>query len=607
MSKIILNDVTNTNQLAVINDNFDKLERELQNKVLYRDNPSEEPNQLITDVDVNQRKLYNLPPPIVSHQAARLKDVQNAISGATQANLISFTPYGTIAADTVQGAIQELVDEMGTGGGGGSSGEIAYGGLTLANFEVNAATPNSRVEFSDTNPQGWNTDKGRCIVSFDWIANNYWTLNPTAHVAVVTRCDTSIISTAVRGTGVAFGALPGHAPQTFDLRPFMVGESWVNGIGPDGRDNWLIERSETPTNLVLQDGVQYRTVIESTKDQSNIRYLRYRLYRRNTVRSTWDVVNDTGDMLDPNVQADLTQHGLVFGQVGSSAPSGWSISFTNIRVVWGPPGNAATDTTDKLSKRGAYLEGSMYVVGQSGTAELKPDGTDVSFNMYGWNSAPVVPKMYFKVNGTNVASVQQAGFFVHGNLDVSQLNAKIRVQNAGASSSWTAFQNSAASAGTNVLAIPSGTATQSAFTAINNSNASAGLGLSVGISGSNGYINSFNEAGGAAPEWQLSVGNSAKMRITSTGVFVQGQSVPLGTNTSVMQSITNLNGPLAQSFTNSSAFDMESIATLGVITSYLTSGGVFTAAQADRLEGLLRPFSNILSVTAGSARSKGCA
>lgn len=60
MSKIVLNDVTNLNALSVINDNFDKLEQELQNKVLYRDNPDGEPNTLENDVDANGNSLYNI-------------------------------------------------------------------------------------------------------------------------------------------------------------------------------------------------------------------------------------------------------------------------------------------------------------------------------------------------------------------------------------------------------------------------------------------------------------------------------------------------------------------------------------------------------------------
>jgi len=59
MSKITLNDVTNIDALSVINDNFDKIEQELQNKVLYRDNPVGEPNVMENSIDMNGFDILN--------------------------------------------------------------------------------------------------------------------------------------------------------------------------------------------------------------------------------------------------------------------------------------------------------------------------------------------------------------------------------------------------------------------------------------------------------------------------------------------------------------------------------------------------------------------
>lgn len=58
--KLTLNDVTNIDALSVINDNFDKIEQELQNKVLYRNNPSGEPNSISNDIDMNGNDLLNV-------------------------------------------------------------------------------------------------------------------------------------------------------------------------------------------------------------------------------------------------------------------------------------------------------------------------------------------------------------------------------------------------------------------------------------------------------------------------------------------------------------------------------------------------------------------
>lgn len=58
--KINFNDVTNIDSLTTINANFDKIEQEFQNKVLYRDNPTGEPNTVEKDLDMNGKSLLNV-------------------------------------------------------------------------------------------------------------------------------------------------------------------------------------------------------------------------------------------------------------------------------------------------------------------------------------------------------------------------------------------------------------------------------------------------------------------------------------------------------------------------------------------------------------------
>lgn len=58
--KLNLPDVTNSNSVSVINNNFAAIKQELQNKVLYRDNPDGEPNTLETSIDANGKEIYNV-------------------------------------------------------------------------------------------------------------------------------------------------------------------------------------------------------------------------------------------------------------------------------------------------------------------------------------------------------------------------------------------------------------------------------------------------------------------------------------------------------------------------------------------------------------------
>lgn len=59
MSKLVLSDVTNIGSITTINANFEKIQEELQEKVLYRDNPDGEPNHMDNNLDMNGNKIIN--------------------------------------------------------------------------------------------------------------------------------------------------------------------------------------------------------------------------------------------------------------------------------------------------------------------------------------------------------------------------------------------------------------------------------------------------------------------------------------------------------------------------------------------------------------------
>ena len=60
--------------------NFDSIESELNDKVLYRDNPDGEPNQMNTELDMNSKSLKNLPSPTNDNDAVRWIDVKNGVT-----------------------------------------------------------------------------------------------------------------------------------------------------------------------------------------------------------------------------------------------------------------------------------------------------------------------------------------------------------------------------------------------------------------------------------------------------------------------------------------------------------------------------------------------
>lgn len=138
MTKITLNDVTNTSSLSTINDNFDKIEQELNEKVLYRDAPVGEDNSLQTDVDANGKRIYNLPQPLLLSEAARLQDIVDIASGGpvALAENVIFTPFGTISSTNVQDAIEELQAEVSGSVSGVASFNTRTGSVTLTSGDV---------------------------------------------------------------------------------------------------------------------------------------------------------------------------------------------------------------------------------------------------------------------------------------------------------------------------------------------------------------------------------------------------------------------------------------------------------------------------------------
>lgn len=61
MAKVTLSTITSGYQSATqLENNFDAITSEFQNKVLYRDNPAGEPNSMQNDLDMNSNSINNV-------------------------------------------------------------------------------------------------------------------------------------------------------------------------------------------------------------------------------------------------------------------------------------------------------------------------------------------------------------------------------------------------------------------------------------------------------------------------------------------------------------------------------------------------------------------
>ena len=395
MSKIVLNDITNTGQVSVINSNFDKIEAAMNNQVLYRNNPTGEPNALITNVDANGRRIYNLPKAITLNEPLRWQDLLDINSNVPGISLpigasdVGVIPNAGVSSTNVQSALEELSTEIAAiGRGGGGGGSAPLGGITIPNFTIDQNTAKGRIEILGTNPKGWNLDAGRMDLQFDFYSADYFAKNPTGHLAIVLRCDMTTLGTAVRGQGMLFGNVSG-APNGSDLYPTPLLETWFgNTSNPAG--NTIFRNSDGARALGgVKDNVQYRVQVTATKTAAGTRHLRYSLWSWNATYQYWVHEVDTGDVLDANVWADLTSHGLVFGHVFASAGQTWQLNFTNVKVTWGPCETFTPDQTTKLSRYGAELDGNLRYLGIARRTLIRSnDANPTSWTLFAAHDGP---------------------------------------------------------------------------------------------------------------------------------------------------------------------------------------------------------------------------
>lgn len=428
------------------------------------------------------------------------------------------------------------------GGGGGSA---VLGGVTVANFTLDHSTPNGRHEIVDTNPLGWNALPSRMSVAFEFVSNNYFLYNPGGHVPIVLRQDMDIIATQVSGNGAILGDMTwsGFGGDKALFEPTSMIETWNPAIGAGER--WVFPHTTGPRNAPLLDGTRYRMVIESTVSTEGKRYARYQLYKyAGATLNGWDMLVDTGDVLDHNDNADFTKSGLVFAHVVEDNLGTWSIDFSNIKVTWGPPGNILSDNQARLSKFGADLSGDLNFIG----------------------------------NARRIQAPFNAGPSLTNSLT---------------------FQSADANTATTLVAKPNGTSTTANFLFSNNSSSAATYGaVTFGMSGAVGLIESFGYSA-SNPEIGVNVGAGARIAtFKATGIQVLNAATLVGPVSASMTGMNSIGGSNATSFA-ASAFNFDTTCADGTIRTYMSA----TPTNV-QIEQVVRPLYCFLSCLLAELRNR---
>lgn len=253
MSKIELDNISSGYSLQKINRNFQKIEDEINSKMLSR-NPGEEPNVMLDALDMNSNRVINLPKPLSPTEPVRLIDIQGTgggdvggggivydeppadfIQGITYFNPKTFELVMSYPDDDGEQYITfPLVGSMittGDSGGGGTPGEgggISYTNtkpstLTVENTYFNPETFELTMTYQDSDstqyvtfplqPSTYNIEPGNAITNGTNLgagtnlfkvkmgdALQFKTLVPGANVTI-TSDDNTVTISAAGGSG----------------------------------------------------------------------------------------------------------------------------------------------------------------------------------------------------------------------------------------------------------------------------------------------------------------------------------------------------------------------------------------------------------------------
>lgn len=95
MAKITIPSVsTNFTTASALTSRLKQIEAEFNNRVLYRDNPSGEPNAMQNDLDMDFHRILNLPKPLHPTDPVRLQDVVDGTAGVVEEAPADGKQYG---------------------------------------------------------------------------------------------------------------------------------------------------------------------------------------------------------------------------------------------------------------------------------------------------------------------------------------------------------------------------------------------------------------------------------------------------------------------------------------------------------------------------------
>lgn len=194
MSKIELPAVTGSNNTSRINDNFQKIEDALNQEVLYRKGYVGEPNEMETDLDMNGKRILNLPDATTLTEPVTLKqlgEVESGVDSALRTELASSEGGGLVGTSSGK-TVQESFDSSG----------LVYGNTSVS-YKISG-----------------------CAIRRDTTISADWQLvSDSAHIPINVSGVTNGVDVNIQYAGSKIGTLVAGPDERFASDGVLVGAS----------------------------------------------------------------------------------------------------------------------------------------------------------------------------------------------------------------------------------------------------------------------------------------------------------------------------------------------------------------------------------------------
>ena len=256
--KIVLSDVKSGFNIAVVNDNFSKLEQVVNDRLLWRDQTGiTGDNALKSDIDVNSKRLYNLPLATTPFEPVRKKEVDEVL-GNTEALLEDMQDLIDNAAQIVIDASNASRLTAGTATSGPLNVEIVGpAGSQVLNLTIPPGAPGTP---GTNGADGVDGDDGRSIASVLRTSGTGAPGSTDTYTITYTDATTSTFQVYNGANGAGTGDVVGPAGGVVDGEIVLFNSTTGKAIKASGQTLSALLTTISSKQATLVSGTNIKTI-----------------------------------------------------------------------------------------------------------------------------------------------------------------------------------------------------------------------------------------------------------------------------------------------------------------------------------------------------------